>query len=107
MKILFQIMVPTIYGDTEKPISTRHHKQWDAYVRGITGGLTIAGVSKGQWIDPKTGALWIERIIPVQIACTQSEMDKIVNFSLIHYRQKAIMYCVLSNEVRIVEATEP
>jgi len=104
MKVLYQIMVPTIYGDTMKPISTKHHKNWDAYVRNITGGLTITGVSKGQWVDPKTGALWVERIIPVQIACTQSEMENIVKFSLSHYRQKAIMYCLLSNEIKIVEA---
>lgn len=104
MKTLFQIMVPTIYGDTEKPIKTKHHKSWDSYVRSITGGLTICSVSKGQWVDPKSGSLWIERIIPVQIACTQAEMELIVKFSLKHYRQKAIMYCVLSKEVYIVEA---
>lgn len=97
-------MVPTLYGDTEKPIRTKHHKKWDEYVRKITGGLTINGVSKGQWVDPNTGALWVERIIPVQIACTPDQIKKIVNFTLEHYRQKAVMYCVLSSEVRIVKA---
>lgn len=95
-------MVPTLYGDTEKPIRTKHHKKWDEYVRNITGGLTITGVSKGQWVDPSTGSLWLERIIPVQIACTPKQIEKIIEFTLNHYRQKAVMYCVLSNEVKIV-----
>lgn len=103
--ILYQIMVPTLYGDTEKPIRTRHHKVWDTYVRGITGGLTITGVSKGQWVDPSTGSLWVERIIPVQVACTPLQIEKIIAYTLKHYRQKAVMYCVLSNEVKIV--TQP
>ena len=104
MKSLYQIMVPTIYGDTELPIRTRHHKQWDIFIRNLTGGLTINGVSKGQWIDPKTGTLWCERIIPVQIMCSPEDITKIIDFTLKHYRQKAVMYCVLSNEVKIVEA---
>lgn len=95
-------MVPTLYGDTEKPIRTRHHRVWDQRVRKITGGLTIGAVSKGQWVNPEDGKLWEERIIPVQIACTDEQMQKIVSFSLTHYRQQAIMFAVLSDQVFIV-----
>lgn len=97
-------MVPTLYGDTEKPIRTRHHRVWDQRVREITGGLTIGAVSKGQWVNPEDGKLWEERIIPVQIACTDEQMQKIVSFSLTHYRQQAIMFAVLSDQVFIVSA---
>ena len=99
-------MVPTIYGDTEKPIRTKHHKNWDAYVRKITGGLTICSVSKGQWLD-RNKKLWEERIIPVQVACSEDQIEKIIKFTLSHYRQKAVMYCVLSEEVKIVQNETP
>lgn len=100
---LFQIMVPTLYGDTEKPIRKKHHQSWDKVVRSITGGLTICSVAKGQWVDKKENKLWQERVIPVQIACTPKQMGKIVEFSLSHYRQKAIMYAMLSDQVFIVD----
>ena len=102
LKKLFEILVPTIYGDTLKPIRTRHHKRWDEMVRKVSNGLTLMTPAKGQWLFE--GALFEERVIPVRIACTDTEMDKIVQFSLRHYRQKAIMYYVLSIDCRTVYA---
>jgi len=49
MKVLYEILVPTIYGDTMKPIRTRHHKEWDKYIQSITGGLTILSSAQGKW----------------------------------------------------------
>jgi len=40
MNMLFEILVPTLYGDNLKPIRTRHHKKWDERVQAITGGMT-------------------------------------------------------------------
>jgi hypothetical protein len=99
MKKLFEILVPTIYGDTIKPIKTRHHKNWDKFVRNISAGLTILTPAKGQWVFKNE--LFEERVIPVRIFCTEEEMKKIVAFSFLHYRQKAIMYYVISSECRI------
>ncbi len=93
---LFEILVPTKYGHNGKPISTKHHKNWDKYVRNISGGLTILTPGKGQWISKDE--LYEERVIPVRIMCTTEQMDKIVAFSFTHYRQIAIMYYVLSDE---------
>ncbi len=101
MKQLFEILVPTQYGDTLKPISTKHHKNWDAWVRRISGGLTILKSAKGQWIHKDS--LFEEKVIPVRIFCTRKDMDKIVSFSFGHYRQHAIMFYVVSNECFIVE----
>lgn len=100
MKRLFEILVPTIYGDTIKPIRTRHHKRWDEFVRKVSGGLTLMTPAKGQWVFDSS--LFEERVIPVRILCTDEQMDKIITFSLAHYRQKAIMYYVVSNECKIV-----
>lgn len=102
MKKLFEILVPTIYGDTMKPIRTRHHKRWDEFVRKVSSGLTLMTPAKGQWVFENS--LFEERVIPVRIFCTDAEMDKIVRFSFTHYRQKAIMYYVVSNDCKVVYA---
>jgi hypothetical protein len=118
MKVLYEIFVPTLYGDNLKPIRTRHHKNWDKFVQGITGGLTILSSAKGKWVE--NGVEFPEKIIPVRVMCDETEIpsigygsypnyDKsqirdIIKFTLKHYRQKAVMYYVVSNDVKIVYA---
>src|SRR4029078_5639972 len=104
MKILYEILIPTVFGDTLKPISTSHHKKWDNYVQKITGGLTILSPAKGKWIYK--GTMYPERVIPVREMCDKSEImfhdiestgmyykhdiTNIIHFTLKHYRQKAV-----------------
>lgn len=103
-RLLYEILVPTKYGDTLGPISTKHHKNWDAKVRSISGGLTILKPAKGQWVFQQE--LFEERVIPVRIMATERQMHKIVQFTLQHYRQKAVMYYVISTDCRIVYGKE-
>lgn len=98
---LWEILVPTIFGNNNKPVSTKHHKQWDKRVRDISDGLTILKPAKGQWVDKSTNKLYEERIIPVRIACTRPEIEKIINFTIKHYRQLAVMCYKISDEVII------
>jgi hypothetical protein len=104
MKCLYEVLVPTIYGDSLKPIKTRHHKVWDERVQRISGGLTIMSPAKGKWVFK--GTEYPERVIPVRIMCEPEEMVAIVKMTIQHYRQKAVMYYVLSNDVRIVHAED-
>jgi len=104
VKKLYEILVPTQYGDTLKPIKTRHHKVWDERVQKISGGLTILSPGKGKWIYK--GVEYPERVIPVRIMCSEEQMGEIVKITIQHYRQKAVMYYVLSNEVYIVHAED-
>lgn len=97
---LYEILVPTIYGDTLKPIRKKHHWSWDHLVKKLSGGLTLLSPGKGLWVHE--GIEYRERVIPVRIFCTEQIMKKIVNITLKHYRQKAVMYYVLSNECYIV-----
>ena len=97
---LFEILVPTIYGDTLKPIRTKHHKNWDNRVKKLTNGLTILTPGKGVWVHE--GQEFREKVIPVRIMTTDKVMSKIVRITLEHYRQKAVMYYVISNECFIV-----
>lgn len=83
-----------------KPVRLKHHQEWDKRVRSITGGLTIYTPSKGQWISP-SGELFIERMIPVRIACSRKELEKIMDITLQHYNQEAVMAYLVSEEVII------
>jgi len=120
MKVLYEILVPTIYGDTMKPIRTRHHKEWDKYIQSITGGLTILSSAQGKWTHE--GVEYPEKVIPVRVMVNEpfvpydkteplgegrqdtSQIEKIVQFTLSHYRQKAVMFYVVSNQVQVVYA---
>jgi len=99
--LLWEILVPCSYN-TGKPVRTRHHKEWDKYVRKVSGGLTIFKPAKGQWIAPGTDDLYDERVIPVRIACTATQIKKIMKFTIRHYKQLAVMAYVISDCVIIM-----
>lgn len=98
-KCLYEILVPCQFEDTKKPVSTKHHKAWDSVVRSISGGLTILHPCKGQWIFENK--LYEDRVIPVRIMCSRKELDKIIEFTIKHYRQLAVMAYKISDEVII------
>lgn len=95
----YEILVPTV-SNNGKPYRTRYHRVWDEKVRKITGGLTIISPIKGQWISAN-GKLFIERMIPVRVACTKEQIDQIADMTAEYYNQLAIMYYLISEEVVI------
>lgn len=99
---LYEILVPCNFGDNGKPVTTKHHRNWDAYVRSIANGLTILKPVKGQWLN-ESKVLIHDRVIPVRIACDDAQITRIMNFTLNHYRQQAVMAYELSNRVFFVE----
>ncbi len=96
---IYEILVPTASNDG-KPFRTRYHRVWDDKVRAITNGLTIFPVAKGQWKD-KDKNLYIERMIPVRIACTLEQINKIADFTAKYYDQKAVMFYLVTDKVVI------
>ncbi len=95
---LWEILVPTIMNG--KPIHTRYHRVWDTKVRKISNGLTILMPGKGQWVSPN-GELFVERMIPVRIACTEEQINQIADLTADYYKQQAVMYYLLSCNVVI------
>ncbi len=59
-------------------------------------------VAKGQWINGDS--LFIERMIPVRIACSREQIDKVIGFTLSYYEQIAVMAYLISEEVIIKRA---
>lgn len=98
---LWEILVPTTMPNG-KPVRTKQHREWDRRVRRISKGLMVLQPTKGQWIAPDNKLL-TERMIPVRIACTRSQIEDIVNLTAVFYEQWAVMYYCISNEVYIKE----
>lgn len=96
MTQLWEILVPASKRDKE--FSYEHHKEWDAYVRGIAGGLTVYRAAKGEWVSPE-GHLFKDRMIPVRIACSEEEIKTIMEFTQKHYDQVAVFAYLISERV--------
>ena len=98
---LWEILVPTKYNDG-RPVKTRHHRVWDKTIKNIAGtGITIMPPTiKGEWVC-ESGINYVDRTIPVRLMATETQMDEISNFTILHYQQEAVMYYKISNEVVI------
>ena len=101
MRMMFEILVPCQFNNG-RPVRTKHHREWDKVIRKIAGGLTVLKPGKGQWVSSE-GDLYEERMIPVRIACTRKQLDRIIAFTMDHYRQLAVLAYVVSSEVIYVE----
>ena len=97
---MWEILVPTVRRVGGKPYTTRYHRVWDVKVSEITGGLTILTPAKGQWVSPE-GELFVERMIPVRIAATRAQIDKIIDLTMEYYDQLAVLCYKVSEEVII------
>jgi hypothetical protein len=99
-KGMWEILVPTARRiESGKYFTTRYHRVWDSKVREITGGLTVMAPARGQWVNPVTGELFQERMIPVRIMATRDEIEKVVDLTLKYYDQLAILCYKISDEV--------
>lgn len=66
----------------------------------IAGGLTLMSPNYGNWCSPE-GQVYRERMIPVQVACTRTQLDTVMALVASHYGQKSVMARKISDEVII------
>lgn len=101
---LWEILVPSskpaCVPGKNRYFSVRYHRQWDKKVVAVATGLTVLQANKGRWLSP-AGELHNERMIPVRIACTKDQIEKIMEITAEHYHQQAIMVYKVSDEVII------
>lgn len=102
--VLYEILVPCQWNNGA-PVRTRHHREWDKKVRAHSNGITIFNPVKGQWLSADD-VLFEDRMIPVRIFCTQDSMAKIVDTTIKHYEQLAVMFYVVSTACTVIDATE-
>ena len=92
---LWEVLVPSASNDgTEYPVA--HHHEWDEQVRSLIGGLTIMRTARGQWLDDD-GTLFSERMIPVRLACDERQVRAIIDLTMAHYDQLAVMASRISD----------
>lgn len=96
-KSLWEILVPN-YDNLGQKYELDYHHKWDDKVRNITGGLTILKTAKGQWLN-SDGKLFAEEMIPVRIYCSSKDISDIVNITINHYAQEAVLAYEISNNV--------
>lgn len=99
-KTLWEILVPS-HSNEGIEYKLDHHREWDTRVREISGGLTILKTAKGQWVDEKRG-LFFDKMIPIRIYCTELDIDTIIQLTLQHYDQKAVLAYQVSSNVKLV-----
>ena len=94
---LWEILVPAS-NNTDQKFTYEQHKEWDAFVKKVTGGVTVMKTAKGQWVSP-TGKLYIDRMIPCRIVCDEQQISEIIDFTIKHYNQEAVLAYRISTNV--------
>ena len=97
---LWEILVPVFDEKYKVEWSIQYHHEWDQHVRKIAGGLTINKRARGIWTNP-TGKIFQEKVIPVRIFCSKEEIEEIVDFTIEHYEQEAVMCYMISDTIFI------
>lgn len=95
---LWEVLVP-VYDNDGVPFTMDHHYAWDDRVKQISKGLSIYRSAKGTWYDPEEKEYIVERMIPVRVFCTRIELEHIMNITIGHYDQKAVMAFMISDEI--------
>ena len=93
---LWEILVP-VSNNHGRKYDIVYHQEWDNKVREITHGLTILRSAKGSWLDPE-GVFQEERMIPVRFAGNEAQAKQVMQLTLVHYRQRAVMCYKISTE---------
>lgn len=97
MICLYEILVP-VEDNYGNKFELSYHKEWDAKVRALTGGLTIMKKAKGEWIS-SYGQIFVDETIPVRVACDRETLNKILAMTKDYYEQEAIFCFKVSEEV--------
>ena len=71
----------------------------------VSGGLSIITPIFGKWRGPDS-KIYHEGMIPVQIACTETQIRDIIQITLDHYEQEAVLVTQVSPVAIFTEATD-
>lgn len=94
-KVLWEILVPTHFNNSDELISVDIHKMWDRFCLKISGGMTIMKPGIGIWNDQR------EKMIPVRFTASEEDAIELANFTKKYYSQEAVMLCKIG-EVFII-----
>lgn len=98
---LWEILVPTA-SNAGRPFTTRQHRQWDAHIKNVAGGMTLIQPVRGSWIEPTSGEEFTERMIPVRIMCTREQIINICKETARFYDQHAVLATLVASETVLI-----
>ena len=98
MSDLWEILVPKSNNEGIE-FSIEFHKEWDAFVRDMSGGLTVMRSAKGTWLND--GKLYEDSVIPCRIVCSRKQILEVMDFTKDYYSQIKVMAYKISSEVII------
>lgn len=96
--MLWEILVP-VSDNQGVDFSLAHHQEFDRFVRARSDGLTLHRSAQGQWLHQ--GELQTERMIPVRVLCDEPSIEEIIQFTLEHYQQHAVLAYQISSLVKL------
>ncbi|GGT56367.1 hypothetical protein GCM10010207_65350 [Streptomyces atratus] len=94
--------MPTV-SNTGCPFSVRHHRQWDAMVKQLAGGMTLIQLIRGSWVDPVSQEDFAERMIPVRIMCTSEQIVGICKETARFYDEFSVLATLVATEPVLVK----
>lgn len=97
-KKLYEILVPKA-DNNGRAFSAAKHRAWDKQAMALSGGLTKMAAGIGQW--EHKGKVYRETMVPVRVNVTKREIEALSAFTAKHYKQLAIMYYEVSNNVTV------
>lgn len=98
LKWMWEILVPTNMKNGLKIGKTRH-KDFDAFVREKSDGLTILRSGRGEWVDKDANNVVRENMIPVRFIGSRGDAKSIAKFARTHYKQHTILCYAISSEI--------
>lgn len=100
---MWEILVPA--SSKMQEFTYDHHKIWDEFVVQLAGGLTILKTAKGEWTSPDN-VRFKDRMIPVRIKCSKKQIKKIIDFTIKHYNQEAVLAYKVSSDVLLINRNQ-
>ena len=95
---MWEILIPKYSNDGEQ-YTAAHCNEWKENILLITKGLTELNPVKGYWINKKTK--YIEDMIPIRVLCDETNIEKIIEETITHFDQEAVLAYVISNNIKL------
>jgi hypothetical protein len=101
MKAVWRVMVP-VYGNDGRRIPARVHLEWQDKVVNISGGWTMHATALGAWLEDGASLPLIEDMTPVDILCTEEQLDAVIDLTGRLYQQKVVFAYKVTEDYRSI-----
>jgi hypothetical protein len=94
-KALWEILIPKCNNEGTYFLES-HHAVWKREIIELSKGLTVLACATGYWPNLD----YPEPMMPVRFMATNTEADKVMEFTQGHYRQQVVMCYKIADSAR-------